>query len=135
MSEAELIAAFQGYLGEINAVLFGYISFVSGFLIMSYLVASKLSRLLSTIVLALFTTASGVMILRLLFLRNDFTSLYQHILQQAESGVLDLPWIGTNPAWGTQLLTYLEVATLAGGFIGSIAYYLFQRTKQSAGRE
>ena len=68
MTEAELITAFHGYLGEINAVLFGYISFVSGFLIMSYLVASKLSRLLSTIVLVLFTTASGVMILRLLFL-------------------------------------------------------------------
>ena len=135
MTEAELITAFQGYLGEINAVLFGYFSFISGFLIMSYLVASKLSRLLSTIVLVLFTTASGVMILRLLFLRNDFTSIYQHILQQTESGALDLPWIGTNPAWGTQLLTYLEVATLAGGFIGCIAYFLFQRTKQSAGRE
>lgn len=135
MTEAELISAFHGYLGEINAVLFGYISFVSGFLIMSYLVASKLSRLLSTIVLVLFTTASGVMILRLLFLRNDFTSLYQYIRQQAASGALDLPWIGTNPAWGTQLLTYLEVATLAGGFFGCIAYYLFQRTKRSVACE
>jgi len=131
MTEAELITAFHGYLGEINAVLFGYISFVSGFLIMSYLVAAKLSRFLSIVVLALFATASGVLILRLLFLRNDFTSLYQYILRQTESGNLDLPWIGTNPAWGTQLLTYLEVATLVGGFVGCIAYFLFQRRKQS----
>jgi len=130
MTEAELITAFHGYLGEINAVLFGYISFISGFLIMSYLVASKLSKLLSIIVLALFTTASGVLILRLLFLRNDFSSLYQYILQQTQSGSLELPWIGTNPAWGTQLLTYLEVATLVGGFVGCIAYFLLQRTEQ-----
>lgn len=134
MTEAELIAAFQGYLGEINAVLFGYISFISGFLIMSYLVAGKLSKFLSAVVLALFTTASGVLILRLLFLRNDFTSLYQYILQQTRSGSLDLPWIGTNPHWGTQLLTYLEVATLVGGFIGCIAYFLVQRRKQSVNR-
>jgi hypothetical protein len=98
MTEAELITAFQGYLGEINAVLFGYISFISGFLIMSYLVASKLSNLLSIIVLALFTTASGVLILRLLFLRNDFSSLYQYILQQIQAGKLELPWIGSNRA-------------------------------------
>ena len=131
MTEAELISAFHGYLGEINAVLFGYISFISGFLIMSYLVAAKLSKFLSIIVLALFTTASGVLILRLLFLRNDFSSLYQYILRQTQSGNLEIPWIGTNPAWGTQLLTYLEVATLAGGFIGCITYFLFQRRKQS----
>jgi hypothetical protein len=130
MTEAELITAFHGYLGEINAVLFGYISFISGFLIMSYLVAAKLSRFLSVIVLTLFTTASGVLILRLFFLRIDFSSLYQYILQQTESGNLELPWIGTNPAWGTQLLTFLEVATLVGGFIGCIAYFLFQRRKQ-----
>jgi len=130
MTEAELITAFHGYLGEINAVLFGYISFISGFLIMSYLVASKLSKLLSIIVLALFTTASGVLILRLIFLRNDFSSLYQYILQQTQSGSLELPWIGTNPAWGTQLLTYLEIATLVGGFVGCITYFLLQRTEQ-----
>ena len=106
MTEAELIASFHGYLGEINAVLFGYISFISGFLIMSYLVASKLSRLLAGIVLLLFTTASGVLILRLTFLRNDVTSLYQYILQQVQSGQVDIPWIGTNPNWGTQLITY-----------------------------
>ena len=135
MTEAELITAFHGYLGEINAVLFGYISFISGFLIMSYLVADKLSKFLSIIVLALFTTTSGVLILRLLFLRNDFSSLYRYILQQTQSGNLDLPWIGTNPAWGTQLLTYLEVATLVGGFVGCIAYFLFQRKKQSVNNE
>ena len=131
MTEAELIGAFHGYLGEINAVLFGYISFISGFLIMSYLVAAKLSKLLALIVLTLFTTASGVLILRLLFLRNDFTSLYQYILRQTEAGSLDIPWIGTNPPWGTQLLTYLEVATLIGGFVGCIAYFLIRRTTQS----
>lgn len=131
MTEAELITAFHGYLGEINAVLFGYMSFISGFLIMSYLVAAKLSRFLSIIVLTLFTTASGVLILRSLFLRNDLSSLYQFIMRQTQSGNLELPWIGTNPAWGTQLLTLLEIATLVGGFVGCIAYFLLQRKRQS----
>ena len=88
MNEAELITAFHGYLGEINAVLFGYISFISGFLIMSYLVAARLSRFLSIVVLALFTTTSGVLILRLLFLRNDFSSLYQYILRQVDCNAI-----------------------------------------------
>ena len=135
MTEAELIASFHGYLGEINAVLFGYISFISGFLIMSYLVASKLSRLLAAIVLVLFTAASGVLILRLIFLRNDFSSLYQHILEQARTGQADLPWIGTNPGWGTILLTYLEVTTLIGGFVGCVAYFLVQRRRQAVSEQ
>lgn len=135
MTEAELIAAFHGYLGEINAVLFGYMSFISGFLIMSYLVAAKLSRFLSIIVLALFTTASGVLILRSLFLRKDLSSLYQFIMQQNQSGNLELPWIGSNPEWGTQLLTFLEISTLVGGFVGCIAYFLLQRRKQSVGHD
>lgn len=101
---------------------------------MSYLVADKLSKFLSIIVLAMFTTASGVLILRLLFLRNDFSSLYQYIPGQTQSGNLELPWIGANPAWGTQLLTYLEVATLLGGFIGCITYFPIQRRKQSVDR-
>ena len=135
MTEAELITAFQGYLGEINAILFGYISFISGFLIMSYLVADKLSRFLSAIVLALFTTASGVLILRLFFTRNDFASLYAYILQEKNAGNLDLAWIGTNPAWGPQVITFLEVATTVGGFVGCIAFFLFQRRNRTKSAE
>jgi hypothetical protein len=135
MTEAESIAAFQGYLSEINSILFGYIGLLSGFLIMSYLVADKLSKFLSAIVLALFTTASTVVILRLFFTRNDFTSLYQYILQQTRSGNFDLPWFGTNPAWGPQIITYMEIATTVGGFLGCIAFFLFQRRRPNVDSE
>ncbi len=135
MTEAELVTAFQAYLSEINAILFGYISFISGFLIMSYLVADKLSRFLAAIVLTLFTTASGVLILRLFFTRNDFTSLYAYILQEKNAGNVGLAWIGTNPTWGPQIITYLEIATTVGGFIGCIAFFLFQRRNRTVGAE
>ena len=102
---------------------------------MSYLVAAKLTRFLSAVVLTLFTTASGVLILRSLFLRKDFTELYEHIREQADSGALDLPWIGTNPAWGTLMLTYLEIATLIGGFVGCVAYFLIQRRKAAESKK
>lgn len=127
MTEAELVATFQGFLTQIQTILFGYISFISGFLVMSYLAADKLSRLLSALVLGLFSVACGALIFRLFLVRHDFFMLYEYILQNAQSGALNLPWFGTNPRWAPRLLTILDIAISMGGFAGSVAFFFIQR--------
>jgi len=139
MTEAELLATFQGYLTQIQTILFGYISFISGFLVMSYLAADKLSKLLTALVLSLFSVACGALIFRLFLARHDFSMLNQYILQRSQSGELNLPWFGANPPWAPQLLAILDIAITLGGFVGSVAFFFIQRreseTKARSGRE
>ena len=127
MSEAELIEAFLDYNSEVNTVLFGYVGVISAFLVLSYLVADKLPRVLAAIVLSLFTAASGVMISRLLLLRNDLEALYLYLLQHMASGNLDIPWFGSNPAWAPGVLTVFELGATVGGFFACIGFFVYQR--------
>jgi len=96
---------------------------------MSYLAADKLSRQLTALVLGLFSVTCGALIFRLFLVRHDFAMLNQFILQGSQSGELNLPWFGTNPSWGPQLLTILDVAIAFGGFVGSVTFFIFQRRK------
>ena len=127
MSEAELLSTFLGYLSEIDAVLFGYVGLMSGFLVMSYLVAEKLPSALSAIVIFLFTVVSGVLIFRLVLLRRDSRALLRYIFEQKEAGSLDLPWFGLNSPLAQQVVTYLEVMATLGGFLGCVAFFLYRR--------
>ena len=127
MSEAELIATFQGYLSETTQLVFGYISVMSGFLIMSYLVAHKIPRSLAAIVLGLFSAVSAVLMFRIFLNRTDTRSIVAYILEQKELGNFDLPWFGSNPWWAVEMLTYFEIAATLGGFFGCVAFFLYKR--------
>lgn len=127
MSEAELVATFLDFLNEVDAVLFGYVSLMSGFLVMSYLVAHRLPKALAAIVLLLFSVVSGVLILRLVLLRRDSGALLQYIFSQKDAGNLDLSWFGMNSPLAQQIVTYLEVAATVGGFLGCIVFFVYRR--------
>ena len=127
MTEAELMSSIHGYQAGIDTIFFGYVSVLSGFLIMSYFAANKLATSLSAIVLALFTVVCGVLITRLSYMRNDFEALYTYIVQQQASGNLDIPWFGTNPSFGAELISYLIYFVTVGGYLGCIAFFFFQR--------
>ena len=53
MTEAEAVMTFREFVGESNQLLFGYISFVSAFLVMSYFAAAKLHNLLAVFLVSL----------------------------------------------------------------------------------
>ncbi|HEY5647650.1 MAG TPA: hypothetical protein VIS76_16995, partial [Pseudomonadales bacterium] len=99
MTEAELIETFQNYLSLLDTELFGFISVLSGFIVVSYLVADKLTTLLTSIVITLYTLACGVLITRIVLLRRDFVELHAYIVEKQSSGTIDMPWFGTNPPW------------------------------------
>ena len=75
MNEAEFIAAFHGAVGLNSQVFFGYVSLMSGFLVMSYLAAHKLPAFLASIVLALFTVVSALLVFRLFLNGGDAMAL------------------------------------------------------------
>ena len=62
MNESELVSAFHGYIGLTNQIFFGYVSLMSGFLVMSYLVADRISVFLSSIAVVLFSLVSAQLI-------------------------------------------------------------------------
>ena len=131
MTEAEAIAAFQGFLAQIYVLIFGYVSLLSGFLVMSYLVAHKLTSSLVSIIVALFTAVCAVLIINLQFLRNDFSSLNTYILEQMASGNLDLPWFGNNPSWASGIVTALLSIATVGGYFGCLVFFFVQRRSRT----
>ena len=133
MSEAELIATFQGYLSLTTQLVFGFISVMSAFLIMSYLVAHKVPRSLAAIVLGLFTAVSALFVFRIFLARTDIRSLVAYIFEQKELGNLELPWFGNNPSWSVEMAAYVEIAAMLGGFLGCVAFFLYQRKSKHDG--
>ena len=132
MNEAELMTVFHATLGTIHTLLFGLVSLMSGFLIMSYLVAKQLPTFLAGIVLTLFGIFSLTLIFKIFLTRNDFAALVKHILDQKAAGAVDLPWYGLAPSWAPTLIAYLEVSSLFVGFIGCIAFFVYQRRSGDA---
>ena len=127
MSEAELYSAFHGALGAANTTLFGYVSLMSGFLVMSYLGAHRLPAFLASIVVALFSLVSGLLIFQIFLNRNDAQAIASYMFEEKQSGNLDLSWFGSNPFWATTINQYLMLAVAVGGFLGCIAFFFYQR--------
>lgn len=90
MSEAGLFSAFHASLNAANTVLYVYLSLITGFLLLSYLVADKLSGLLASIVVSLFSATAGLLIFRLVLNRNDAHAIMNYMLEQKTSGKFDL---------------------------------------------
>ena len=127
MDEADLIAAFHSAVSLNSEVLFGYVSLMSAFLIVCYLVAHKLPRILASIVVILFSLVSALLILRLYLNGSDAAALLAYMQYQEQLGNLDLAGFGSNPAWSAPVVITLEILVTVGGYIGCIAFYLYRR--------
>jgi hypothetical protein len=127
MTAAELIAAFHGAVNLNSQVFFGYVSLMSGFLVVSYLVGHRLPTFLASIVVALFTVVSALLVFRLLLNGGDAQALLSYMLEQEQLGQLDLAGFGSHPRWVTRVVLPLEILSTIGGFIGCIAFFLYRR--------
>ena len=126
MTESELVTAFLGFNDAYHQVLFGYVSLMSGFLIMSYLAADKLPPVLATIVLALFSLVSAGLVFRMTLVRNNMEALLAYVVEQKALENLDLPWFPLSSTMGISM-TYLEIAATVGGFVGCMVFFFYQR--------
>ena len=127
MNEAELITAFQGCLELNNQIFFGYVSLISGFLVMSHLVADKISAFLATIAVVLFSLVSAQLIFQIFLNRNDAEEIMAHLLAQRQLGIFDLDWLGTNPSWSANVSTFLYITTTIGGYFACISFFFYKR--------
>lgn len=130
LNEAELIETFQTYVSLLDSQIFGFISLLSGFIVLSYFVADKLTSMLTGILIALYTIASGIFIARMAFLRRDFAALHAHILDLQASGAIDAPWFGSNPHWASEVISYLIWGVTFGGYLGSVLFFFVQRKQK-----
>jgi len=131
MNEGELVTAFHGYVGLSNQIFFGYVSLMSGFLVMSYLVAEKISAFLASIAVILFSVVSTLLIFGIFLNRNDAEELMAHMLTKAGSGALDLAWLGSNPSWAAPVMTILYIVATVGGYFACISYFFYKRRPRS----
>ena len=131
MTEAEAVMTFREFVGESNQLLFGYISVVSAFLVMSYFAAEKLHNLLAVIILAIFSAVALLLIFQVYLLNIDIDNLYAYIYTQKTSGVYELSWFGQNPAWSARVLTVLQVLSTLGGYIGCMVFFFYQKSHGS----
>jgi hypothetical protein len=127
VSEAELIEVFLNYVALLDSQLLGYISVLSGFIVVSYFAASKLTTLLAGIVVTLYSFTCGLFLTRIVFLRRDFVELHMFMVEQRSANVIDIPWFGTNPPWASEMLNYLMIGVTVGGYLGSVLFFFIQR--------
>ena len=128
MTAYEASELFMIYLNTYFQFMFGYVGILlSGFLVMSYVAAGRLNKLLSILVVLLFSLVSLMLIIQINFLRNDFRALNQFLFELKNIDPASLSWFGTNPLWMITVLTFITNTVLFGGFIGCIGYFLYQR--------
>ena len=131
MHEVDLIGAFHGAVGLNSDVFFGYVSLMSAFLVVCYLVAHKLPTFLAAIVVLLFTTVSALLLFRLYLNGNDAAALLSHIQEQQALGNLDAGGFASNPPWSAPVVITLEILATLGGYIGCIAFFVYRRRMPS----
>ena len=123
---------FLAYLEISNQLVFGYVSILSAFLIMSFFAADKLNKWLMALVFILFTTICAIIVIQLNFTRADMASLYSYLLTLEST---DSEWFGSNPGWAPAVLTTLLNIITFGGYAGCIAFFLYQRSSKKRTRD
>jgi hypothetical protein len=123
----EAFSGFNELVANLNNLLFGYISILSAFLIMSYFAASILNNGLASIVLVLFSLACLMLILQFNFMKTDMEHLYRHIVELKIAGDPTVDWFGQNPAWSIGVLTVIQNLVTIGGYFGCLLFFFWQK--------
>ncbi|MFK7865468.1 MAG: hypothetical protein AB8B95_14730 [Pseudohongiellaceae bacterium] len=132
MTEYEAISIFNEIFSNLVQVLFGYISILSAFLVMSYFAADRLNRVLATIVVALFTLSSVMLVIQVNFLRTDLSNVYEVILNIQSSNPDGNVWFGNVPLWTVQIQSVVQNLITIGGYFGCIAFFYYQKATSSS---
>ena len=132
MNEYEAVYLFRELIADLHQSMFGYVGLVSAFLVSGYLVADKLSTVMTLVLITLYSLVALNFAFQILMISTDVVSLYDFILQQKEAGVYDLEWFGNNPAWAGYVVSATRTSAAVGSYIGSLVFFFYQRQKSSA---
>jgi hypothetical protein len=128
MTEFEALDLSNQFISETNQLQFGYFSILSAFLVMSYLVAHKLSHVLIVIVLSLFSVFMLNFIAQIYANNAALDSLFIYIAEQKELGNYDLEWWSVDSGFVTPVMyTIIQTLSTFGGYVGAITFFFYQR--------
>ena len=124
MTDFEITYMTNEYVNTLLTTFISYVSIVFAFLIAAYLVAPRLDRAMSIIVLLLYTLATFYLVLAVRYLASSV-----QVIQTGVSPVVDRPAL--VPLLALNLPNKLELAVMVLAYIGSIAFFFQQRKRGS----
>jgi len=131
MTEYEAVYLFRELIADLHQSMFDYVSLLSAFLVASYLIADKISSVLTVVLITLYSLVALNFAFQFFLMSTDAVSLYDFILEQKEVGEFDLEWFGKNPAWAGYMASTTRISTAVGGYVGSLVFFFYQRHKKN----
>ena len=129
MTEIEAYEVFAAIAGQQYELMFGYFSIVTAFLIMSYFVANKLDNFLATIAAVLYSVCCIWFAANAYGWHTDIVHIYAEMVEKKDAGQFELEWFGHNPDWLPNINTYMQFFVIVGGWLISLTYFIFRRTR------
>lgn len=131
MTEYEAVYLFKDMLSDAYQMIFSYVGLIYGFLVISYLIAHKLNRVLTLIALTLYTVMSLYLILSIGSFRQQAGDLYAFIEQKKISGTfINLDWFGEMTPQAFNMGTIIQQGVLFGVLIGSLIFFFYRRKQK-----
>ena len=128
MTDYEMIDIFFVNLNLLFTILMSYVSIVSAFLVVGYLVSAKLKPSMVSIIIGLFTLVSFVMTFALNRTAQTILDMAEEIRNAVHNGTSSLGWWNiTDPEILLQgpMITFTSIMILA--YIGAVIFFFHQR--------
>lgn len=123
MSEFEFHSLFVDYVNIAHTLLMNLVTLLSGFLIVSYLVAHKLNRTMARIVVALFTGAMLMMSVSMFFSWLDAAGIARQIIAFPS----DWHFANRSGAIAPVLTGIVYLCASIAGYVAALAFFASQR--------
>jgi hypothetical protein len=130
MTDFELAMLFKEYLSLLQSQYINLVSVIFAFLVAGYLVASKLQSMMVVVVITLFSAFVLDAILALNFLAADTLRLQELMAARIEAGSTELLFHSGargDTASADFFFAASRAVAVAGGYIGSIVFFFYQR--------
>ena len=136
MTTYEKAELFRALVESATNSMMGYVSVLFAFLIAAYLMAPHFNRVMSGIVIGLFSTFSAVMIMSVNRSLATSSGLAGEIRQNATDGDPAFAWhpVVSEPANFAELLTPILTAILIASTVAGIVFFAYARKRNLAER-
>ncbi len=129
MSDYELFNTFTEIWNLVWVIFTVYLSVTFGFIVAGYLVASRLERMMVSLVIGLYSLVAAWCFVAIERFATNGVRIATDIREKVDAGQSSLGWttMATEPADQIAVVRFLILALLILTFAGSIAFFILQR--------
>ena len=127
MSDYEYLDIFATTFNSVQQLFVNYVSILFAFLVASWLIAHKLSKVLVVLSIGLFTLVTLYYITMTYFVAQNLITMISLIRQQVESGQSTLGWVGFTQVSNVLPLLPVLIFTKLLAYIGTLLFFFYQR--------